>query len=110
MLVGGPGASRSQAAWRQTYRALKHGDARQRCERQAIISRFPTEIQDFAVQFVLMQKERHRADYDPEVAYNKDEVIQDIAESERRLSDFVTVPRKYRCAFAVYVLFPMRND
>ena len=30
MLVGGPGASRSEAAWRQAYRALNHG-AKKRC-------------------------------------------------------------------------------
>ena len=110
LLVGGPGANRSQLAWRQTYRALQHGDARQRCERQAIIRRFPTEIQDFAVQFVLMQKERHHADYDPEGVYNKDEVIQNIVESEQCLSRFIKAPAKDRRAFAIYVLLSMRND
>ena len=55
MLVGGPGANRSQPAWRQAYRALQHRDAKQRCESQAI-SRFPGELQDFAIQFVAMQK------------------------------------------------------
>ncbi len=43
MLVGGPGAHRSQPAWRQAYRALQHGTARQRCERQGIIIKFPDE-------------------------------------------------------------------
>ena len=56
MLVGGPGASRSQPAWRQAYRALQHGTARQRCERQGIIIKFPGEIQDFAERFADMQK------------------------------------------------------
>ncbi len=51
MLVGGPGARRSQPAWRQTYRALQHGTARQRCEHQGIIIKFPDEIQDFAERF-----------------------------------------------------------
>ena len=108
-IVGGPGADRSQPAWRQVYRALQHGDARRRCERQAI-RRFPNEIQDFANQFVLMQKERHRADYDPEGVFYKDEVVQNIADAEYQLSRFTRVPIKDRRAFAVYVLMNMRND
>ena len=110
MLVGGPGANRSQPAWRQAYRALQHGDVRKRCERQTIIKEFPTEIRTFANLFVLMQKERHRADYDPEGVFAKDEVLQNVAEAERRLSIFTKAPAKDRRAFAVYVLFPMRND
>ena len=109
MLVGGPGANRSQPAWRQVYRALQHRDAKQRCESRAI-SRFPSELQDFAIQFVAMQKERHRADYDPDGAFSKDEVLQNITEAERRLSRFSKVSAKDRRAFAVYVLFPMRNN
>ena len=109
MFVGGQGANRSQAAWRQAYRALQHGDVRKRCERQAIIKEFPTEIRIFAHLFVLMQIERHRADYDPEVIVSKDEVLQYIAEAERRLSRFIKAPAKDRRAFAVYVLFPIRK-
>ena len=109
MLVGGPGVNRSQPAWRQAYRALQHRDAKRRCESRAI-SRFPNELQDFAIQFVAMQKERHRADYDPDGAFSKDEVLQNITEAERRLSRFSKVPAKDRRAFAVYVLFPMRNN
>ena len=110
MLVGGPGANRSQPAWRQTYRALQHRTARQRCERQRIIEKFPGEIQDFAIQFVTMQKERHLADYDPDSDFSKNEVLQTIAEAEFYLTRFNEAPAKDRRAFAIYVLLSMRND
>ncbi len=110
MLVGGSGANRSQAAWRQTYRALQHGTIRQRCQHQAVIRKFSTEIQNFAIQFVILQKERHRADYDPEGVYNKDEVLQKITEVERRLKGFTKVPARDRRAFAIYVLLDIRSD
>ena len=82
MLVGCPSAHRSQPAWRQAYRALQHGTARQRCERQGMIIKFPYEIQDFAERFVDMQQKRHEADYDPDATFSKSDVIQDITDAE----------------------------
>ena len=109
MLVGGSGANRSQAAWRQAYRALQHRDARRRCERREMIAKFPVEIQDFANFFVLMQKERHRADYDPDAAFSKPDVVQGISEAEDTIRRLRHVPVKDRRAFAVYLLFDVRN-
>ena len=71
MLVGGAGADRSEQAWRQTYRALQHGPARERCA-HGNIEWFPNEIQDLAYVFVNMQKKRHSADYDPEAAFSNE--------------------------------------
>ena len=110
MLVGGPGANRSQPAWRQAYRGLQHGTARQRCERQNIIIRFPDEIQDFAERFVDMQQKRHEADYDPDATFSKSDVIQDITDAEDVIRCFNSVPVRDRRAFAVYVLLPLRTD
>ena len=109
MLVGGPGANRSRPAWRQAYRALQHGTARQRCE-QNMIQEFPPEIQDFANLFVLLQKRRHRADYDPDVIFSKDDVMINITDAEHHLSAFIETPAKDRRAFAIYVLLSVRND
>ena len=110
MLVGGPGANRSQPAWRQAYRGLQHGTARQRCERQNIIIKFPDEIQDFAERFVDMQQKRHEADYDPDATFSKSDVIQDITDAEDVIHCFNSVPVRDRRAFAVYVLLPLRTD
>ena len=110
MLVGGPGSDRSRAAWRQTYRALRHGVARQRCQRHAIISRFPAAIQDFAKLFSEMQAKRHAADYDPYAAFFKSDVLQDIAAAAAIIDLFNATPARDRRAFAVYVLLDVRND
>ena len=110
MLVGPPGAHRSQSAWRQAYRALQHGAARQRCERQGMIIKFPDEIQDFAERFVDMQQKRHEADYDPDATFSKSDVIQDITDAEDVIRCFNSVPVRDRRAFAVYLLLPLRTD
>ena len=110
MLVGGPGANRSQPAWRQAYRALQHGTARQRCERQSIITKFPESVQDFAERFADMQKKRHYADYAPDATFFKSDVIQDITDAEDVIRCFNSVPARDRRAFAVYVLLPLRTD
>ena len=109
-LVGGVGADRSEPAWRQAYRALEHGTARQRCGRPAIVGRFPTEIRQFASKFVDMQEKRHKADYDPEAAFSRSIVAKDIDETDETIRDFYRVPVKDRRAFAVYVLLSVRNS
>ena len=108
MIVGGAGADRSEPAWRQAYRALDHGSAKQRC-RKAKVREFPNEIQDLANLFVDMQKKRHSADYDPEAAFSKLDVIQGINEAEDVIRSFSRAPRRDRRAFAVYLLFDSRS-
>ena len=109
LLVGGVGAERSEPAWRQAYRALEHGAARQRCNRTAIIQKFPVEIREFADRFAGMQQKRHRADYGPEARYDKDDVLQDITNVAEAIAKFQRVPVKDRRAFAVYLLLPLRS-
>ena len=110
MLVGGSGSNRSGPAWRQTYRALQHGTARQRCQRRDIIIRFPAAIQDFARLFSDMQAKRHGADYDPYIVFSKSDVLQHIAAAEAIIDLFNAVPARDRRAFAVYVLLDVRNN
>ena len=108
-LVGGAGADRSEPAWRQAYRALEHGTARERCRRTPIVQRFPSDIRQFAYKFVDMQQKRHQADYDPEVDFSKDVVILDIGATNEIIRNFQRVPVKDRRAFAVYVLLSVRS-
>ena len=109
MLVGGPGANRSEPAWNQTYRALQHGFARQRCQHPNI-SNFPSEIQYFAQVFVDLQQARHRADYDPDVSFDKVAATQLIDFAEDAIHRFLRTSARDRRAFAVYVLLPARNN
>ncbi len=109
LLVGGPGANRSQSAWNQTYRALQHGFARQRCQHPNI-SDFPATIRYFADVFVDTQRQRHLADYDPDWTFAKAKVIQLIDLAEDAILGFLQVPARDRRAFTVYVLLPTRNN
>ena len=109
-LVGGRSADRSGPAWRQAYRALEHGLARNNCKRNDFIAKFPQDIVDFANAFVALQEKRHMADYDPAVSFVKLEVEGDIAEARTTIEGFLSVGRKHRRAFAVYVLFKTRAN
>ena len=110
MLVGVSPANRSEGAWRQVYRALEHGPARNRCSNQNMLNEFPQRIQRFAEKFVEMQRERHAADYDPGAHFSRSDVIQWIEETSVTIARFNRVPVKDRRAFAVYVLFRNRQD
>ena len=108
LLVGAHDSARSKQAWRQVYRALEHGAAKNACHNQSIISQFPRPIQNFADLFVTMQIKRHDADYDPAKRYTRSEVLRDIADVETALAAFAAQPRRDRQAFSAYVLFRAR--
>ena len=107
-LVGSQGADRSKPAWRQVYRALEHGFAKNSCRNQSIVKKFPKEIEDFANAFVALQEKRHSADYDPLSSFSKLEVISDIAATRQTIKSFRSVHIKDRRAFAAFVLFKTR--
>jgi len=109
LIVGGSRSNRSRRAWVQTYRALQHGAARSRCERQRVMRRFPQEIQDFADVFCSLQIERHQADYNPEKRFIMDEVETHLSAAKSIVQAFSTAARKDRLAFAIYVLLDQRS-
>lgn len=109
MLAGSTRARRSQRAWRQTYRALEHGHAKNQCANQSVMSRFPLEIRGFGEAFIEMQALRHTADYDPDGQFARAEVLGYIEESEQAIRAFENVPASDRRAFAIYVLLRLRS-
>ena len=109
LLVGGSGADRSKPAWEQTYRALEHGIARQRC-RAGTIRKFPPAIREFARVFLDLQGKRHQADYASVGDFPKRIVLQDIGYVADAIAGFQQAPAKDRRAFAVYLLLNLRNN
>lgn len=107
LLIGGTGATRSGAAWRQVYRALEHGACKNACKNNKL-SEFPQELQDFANLFVTLQEKRHSADYDPDAKAYKSAVLLDIGQVESVIDGFEAVSLKDRRAFAAFVLFKQR--
>ena len=109
LLVGRTKGLRSEPAWRQVYRSLEHGKARQQCERKKHIAKFPGVVEDFASLFSQMQRLRHLADYDPDASFSRSEVLQWLDDSRDAIHDLSRVPDKDLRAFAVYLLLPMRE-
>ena len=109
MLVGATRARRRQEAWRQTYRALEHGHAKNQCSNARMLSRFPTEIRRFGDLFTHMQRRRHDADYDPDASFSRSDVMQFIDETESAIAGFETVDARDRRGFAVFVLLRNRR-
>lgn len=107
MLIGGNNVPRSLEAWRQTYRALEHKTAKNRCS-EDFVSRFPQAIRDFANVFVALQVKRHVADYAPDATLYKSDVQQDIVDAENAIRRFLRVRAEHRRAFAAHLLFTRR--
>mgnify|MGYP003115687661 CR=1 FL=1 len=109
LLIGGGRAQKSKHAWRQAYRALEHGTAKNACGRDEILNKFPQPIEDFANHFRAMQLKRHAADYDPYAKFTKSEVQHDINTAEQAIKDYQLASKKDRSAFVAYVLFKSRK-
>ncbi|WP_311044088.1 hypothetical protein [Rhizobium bangladeshense] len=107
-LLVGAGDARRDAAWAQVYRTLEHGVAKNSCKTTAARG-FPTGIVSFADTFVVLQEERHRADYDPIARFVRAEVLVLIDNCEQAIKDLRSAPRQDRKAFAVWVLFQKKR-
>ncbi len=108
LLIGIGYAARRLPEWRQIYRALEHGYARQQCSNRRALAQFPAEIQRFGRHFAEAQQLRHLADYDPDTTLAREDVLQLIDETERIIAAFNAAPADRRRAFAVHVLFRTR--
>ncbi len=107
LLVGTTGANRSEKAWRQVHRALQHGEAKARCE--ALPTGFSQELEEVADAFVILQKRRHEADYDPSAAFTRGNTLNHVLLAESSISKLAAAPIKDRRAFMVWLLFPNRR-
>ncbi|WP_200241780.1 hypothetical protein [Thiohalocapsa halophila] len=105
----GTGQTRSTAAWRQVYRALGHGFAKQSCSQVTKLG-FPSNIVHFADTFARLQHDRHRADYnDPDAQLNRADVLLMMREADRAISARNRVSLSHRKTFAALVLLKNRR-
>lgn len=109
-LVGAARANRNEPEWIQVYRALEHGYARNQCNNRAAMGRFSAAIQNFGMFFVLMQQERQAADYDPNAIFSRSQVLRLVEDSEQTINLFNDADARERRAFAIFVLFRLRNN
>ena len=109
-LAGSSRAGRNQPAWRQAYRSLEHGHARNQCLNRPAMSSFPSEIQNLGRLFVRMQNRRHSADYDPYARFSRGDVMRLIEATEEAIARFENTAAADRRSFAIHVLLRLRRD
>ncbi len=101
-LVGTTGARRSQSAWQQAYRSIKHRYAKNQCKMYEI-SGFAESIQEFAGKFVELQLKRHQADYNPSYRLTRDDVYNDIETAAMVIQQLQESDPIERTGFAVWI-------
>lgn len=107
-LVGSSTIARDKPVWVQTYRALEHRTARNRCKDE-MVNQFPLGIRDFAEVFETMHELRETADYNPEALFSVDEVWYWLEVVYSVIKRFEATPSQHRRAFAAYLLLPKRS-
>ena len=114
LLIGRRSPTQTNRAWGQAYRALEHREVKRKYSqnpgKNILRKDFPLAIKEFADQFVAMQENRHKADYDPLEPFTRSGVQQLIRESRTAISGFQLVAERDRRACAAFVLFPLRRD
>ena len=75
-----------------------------------MLSRFPQKMQEFAGLFVAMQRQRQDADYDPYAQFFRSDVLRFIDQAKEAISEFGDTDARDQRAFAVYVLFRVRQS
>lgn len=103
-LIGTNSTTRSNKAWKQVYRSLRHTKIKECCKNTNIMNQFPIDIQDFANVFVDLQIKRHDADYDPRATFYRSAVLQDVEDAETAIRAFLRVGTSDRRAFAAFVV------
>ena len=101
--IGTVGANRGEPAWRQAYRSVDHGRAKDRFGNRKIMGKFPADIQDFGNVFVNAQAQRRAADYDPAYRAVKAAVLSDIDSAEAVIGSLRSAALKDRRALAAWV-------
>jgi uncharacterized protein (UPF0332 family) len=104
----GTGGQRPQRAWLQAYRAVDHAQAKTRCK-DAPARGFPQPVQLFAEAFVVLQEHRHRADYNPDQHFTKQEVSIITSLARSAVAAMGNASIKDRRAFAIHILLPYRK-
>lgn len=107
--LAGNGRNRPDKAWRQTYRALNHGDAKKACAQLRTLG-FPAELIRVGDAFRDLQEARHQADYDPTHRVSRTDALAAIASAEDGLAKLRSASTKYRVAFAVLLLLRARTS
>ncbi len=105
----GRGNARRTEAWRRTYRALSHRQAREACGRERELAALTPPLRDFARLFVELQVERHGADYDPAWIGLKQDIADRIANARTVIERFEAAPVSERKLFAARILFRERS-
>ena len=96
-------------AWHRVYRALEHGKVRSACREVRTMREFPTEIRNFAGEFVVLQKARQQADYALDTdAYQKSGVLGYIVSAEIAIAGLEGADIGAKRRFAAHALFRQR--
>ncbi|MCY4101162.1 MAG: hypothetical protein OXF46_09615 [Rhodobacteraceae bacterium] len=74
------------------------------------MSRFPRDIQDFAIKFVELQEKRHQADYNPLFNITSEYVLKDIDNAEAANRNLQESDLSAKTAFAVWVTMNNRTS
>ncbi len=100
-------ASAHQKAWQHAYRALDHRFAKDACLQAAKLG-FPKSIEQFANAFVMLQKQRHDADYDPQCMLSRQEAMDAIDMADIAIRNLHAAVASHRRAFVVQVMLKRR--
>ena len=101
-ILVGPRTPANQSDWTATYRSLRHYRAENPLHGWPHL--FSQPVQDFADVIESMKRQREHADYNPEVTFAQNQVINWIDRAERAIIGFNAASRQERAMVAIATL------
>lgn len=108
IFIGGK-RDRETLGWLRIFRGVDHENARLACRQNELLKTLHPGISIFATQFIVLQDQRYKADYDPTSKYNRAEVLVMISEAKAALKDFEAAPKSDRRQFCAHALCKKRK-
>ena len=108
-------AERRRSRYLLVYRSFEHGPMLQACRQVSRppprlgISSFGPDVGSVAAAFETLQSQRHRADYDPQTRFIRNEVEEYIALAHSALEAIGRAPRTEREIFLTFLLLRGRD-
>jgi hypothetical protein len=106
-LIGTTAQHRASETWRRVYRSLEHGFAKGQCQARRN-SPIAADLEPVTDAFVLLQEQRHAADYDPLVSFLREDVLASIGLARNAMAVLASASVTDRRTLAAWLIVKSR--
>lgn len=110
MIMGAAPTGQDLKAWQQSYRCIEHKHiVHQVVKKKRVLTKFGTDLQDFANSMNDLQDIRHTCDYDPHNTPTATDIEKSIKKAQSALNKIRNADQDEAKRLCVFLMFKHRN-